>query len=512
MELKTLITDTIQRTGHQPFLFVGSGFSKRYMNTEKWDELLKVFCKEYSDNDFQYNVYANQVEEKDYYGKQPAIATLLEKDYNNTVLTSERYKEFREHYKTELKNNSSALKIAISEYLSYAKYQSENEEITLLRQLGKRSLSGVITTNYDTLLENIFSEYTVYVGQEELLFNSISGIGEIYKIHGSITKPDSIVLTSSDYTEFEENASYLIAKLLTIFLEYPIVFMGYSLSDRNIRNIFKTISKCLTQEKLDQLKDRLIFVEYSETEQISEFSMQFSNGKNVRMNKISTTDFAQIYKVIGETKSKYNPVILRHLRRDIYEMASNVKTSDRIVAVGFENLDDVSKVKQFILGVGVVKNGHIIKAEQLYEDIIFDNQYFNPDLVVEEYLPELLKNNSGGLPMYKYLRDYPKDVFERVKENVIKHGTIDSFLNKQLRMQKANYRKNTSPLSVKGIIENETLEGAYRKLIFLEKPEIEIDDLKEYLQSYIRSHTPDCLKNNPELKRLIRIYDLVKYK
>lgn len=512
MELKTLIAEAMQKTGHQPFLFVGSGFSKRYMNTEKWDELLKGFCKEYSGNDFQYNVYANQVEEKDYYGRQPVIATLLEKDYNMAVLTLERYREFRENHKVELKNNSSALKIAISEHLSDAKYDPANEEIMLLRQLGKRSLSGVITTNYDTLLECIFPEYDVYVGQEELLFNNISGIGEIYKIHGSITKPDSIVLTSSDYTEFEESASYLIAKLLTIFLEYPVVFMGYSLSDRNIRNIFKTISKCLTQEKLNQLKDRLIFVEYSEMEQISEFSMQFSDGKSVRMNKISTTDFLKIYEVIGETKSKYNPVILSHLRRGIYEMANNIQTSDNIVAVGFENLDNVSKMKQFVLGVGVVKNGHIIKAEQLYEDIVFDNQYFNPDLVVEEYLPELLKNNSGGLPMYKYLRDYSKEIFERVKENVVKHETVDSFLNKQLRIQKANYRKNAKDLSVKGIIETETMESAYKRLIFLEKAEIEIGELQGYLQNYMKNHTPDCLKNNPELKRLIRIYDLVKYK
>lgn len=73
------------------------------MGTEKWDELLNIFCKECSGNDFQYNVYANQVEEKDYYGKQPAIATFLEKDYNNTVLTSDRYKEFRENHKVELK-------------------------------------------------------------------------------------------------------------------------------------------------------------------------------------------------------------------------------------------------------------------------------------------------------------------------------------------------------------------------------------------------------------------------
>lgn len=512
MNLKSLVTETIQTTGHQPFLFVGSGFSKRYLNTEKWDELLNFFCKEYSGNDFQYNVYSNQVEEKDYYGKQPAIASLLEKDYNDTVLTSDKYREFREMHKAELKNNASALKIAVSEHLSHAQYEAANEEIVLLRQLGKRSLSGIITTNYDILLESIYPEYTVYVGQEELLFNNISGIGEIYKIHGSITKPESLVLTSLDYAEFEENASYLIAKLLTIFLEYPIIFMGYSLSDRNIRNIFNTIAKCLSQEKLDQLKDRLIFIEYSETEQISEFSMQFSNGNYVRMNKISTADFSKIYKVIGEMKSKYNPVVLRHLRRDIYEMANSIQTSDKIVAVGFENLDNVNKVKQFILGVGVAKNGHIIKAEQLYEDIIFDNQYFDADLVIEEYLPELLKNNSGGLPMYKYLNDYSKDVFERVKENVLKHGTIDSFLNKQLRIQKENYRRNAGNLSVKGIIQNETREAAYKKLIFLEESEIDIDELKEYLQKYVMDHTTNCLKNNPELKRLIRIYDLVKYK
>ncbi len=512
MELNDLITETIQKTGHQPFLFVGSGFSKRYMNTEKWDELLKVFCEEYSGNDFQYNVYSSQVEERDYYGKQPAIATLLEKDYNNTVLTADRYKDFREKHNLELKNNDSALKIAVSEHLSYAQFEPKNEEIALLRQLGKRSISGVITTNYDTLLEKIYPEYAVYVGQEELLFNNISGIGEIYKIHGSITKPDSLILTSLDYAGFEQNASYLIAKLLTIFLEYPVIFMGYSLSDRNIRNIFKTISNCLTQEKLDQLKDRFIFVEYSNSEQISEFSMQFNNGNNIRMNKISTTDFAKIYKAVMETKSKYNPVILRHLRRDIYEMANSVQTSDKIVAVGFENLDNVSKIKQFILGVGVAKNGHIIKAEQLYEDIIFDNQYFNSDLVVEEYLPELLKNNSGGLPMYKYLRDYSKDIFERVKENVLKHGTVDSFLNKQLRIQKENYRRNVSDLSVKGVIANETNGAAYKKLIFLEDSEIDINELKEYLQKYIMEHTPNCLKNNSKLKRLIRIYDLVKYK
>lgn len=265
------------------------------------------------------------------------------------------------------------------------------------------------------MLEQLFQKFTTYIGQDELLFSSISGIGEIYKIHGSVTKPDSLILTSRDYLEFEEKGSYLIAKLLTIFLEYPVIFIGYSLNDRNIRNIFETISNCLAQDKLNQLKERLIFIEYSQEEDISEFSMQFNNGNNIRMNKISTMDFLEIYKEIKVTKSKYNPVILRQLRKDIYDLANSSQVSDRIVATGFENLDDISKIKQFILGIGVAKNGHLIKAEQLYEDIVLDNQYFNPELVVEEYLP-------------------------------------------------------------------------------------------------VKSHTPNCLKNNPELKRLIRIYDLLKYK
>lgn len=105
MELRELITKTIQLTGHQPFLFAGSGFSKRYMRTEKWDELLKIFCEEFSGNSFQYNLYADMVKEKDYYGRQPAIASLLEKDYNHAVFTLEKYKKFREVHEKELKNN-----------------------------------------------------------------------------------------------------------------------------------------------------------------------------------------------------------------------------------------------------------------------------------------------------------------------------------------------------------------------------------------------------------------------
>lgn len=51
MGICELIKNAIQLTGHQPFLFVGSGLSKRYLGSEKWDELLRLFCTEYSGNE-----------------------------------------------------------------------------------------------------------------------------------------------------------------------------------------------------------------------------------------------------------------------------------------------------------------------------------------------------------------------------------------------------------------------------------------------------------------------------
>lgn len=511
LNVSDIIKNAISITGHHPFLFVGSGLSKRYLGSEKWDELLRHFCTEFSGNEFQYDIYANRVTEDTYYGKQPAIASLLEKDYNNAVLTLDKYRDFRTKYKTEIQNRVSALKIAISNHLASYAIPKDNEELEILRKMAKRSVSGIITTNYDNLFDYLFPQFDKYIGQEELIFANISGIGEIYKIHGSIQNPDSLILTSKDYGDFEAKSSYLIAKLLTIFLEYPVIFLGYSLSDRNIENILSTITDCLSQEKLNSLRNRLIFVDYSQDDVVSEYSKSFKNGNSIRMNYVSTSNFLEIYKAILNEKSKYNPSILRQLRKDIYSLASSTIVSDKIVATGFENLDDITKINQFVLGVGIPNHGHIIKAVQLYEDIVFDNKYFNPVLVVEEYLPALLKNNAGGLPMHKYLKDYEKDLFGDVKENFLRLNSIDSFLNKGLLKSKKAYRESNRNLNIQRIIAIEGEEKAYEKIIFLNENEIDLNELLSYLQKILKQNS-EVLSNNPNLRRLIRIYDFIKYK
>lgn len=99
--------------------------------------------------------------------------------------------------------------------------------IYLLTNVEDRSITGIITTNYDGLIEErIFSKYKYqkFIGQEELIFSSITGIGEIYKIHGCYSNPNSIIINEEDYKSFDEKYDYLAAKLLTIFMEHPIFF------------------------------------------------------------------------------------------------------------------------------------------------------------------------------------------------------------------------------------------------------------------------------------------------
>lgn len=130
--------------------------------------------------------------------------------------------------------------------------------------LKKAIIDGIITTNWDTLTEMIFPDYTTFTGQDELIFSELYSIGEIYKIHGSVSNPESVILTSEDYDNFNDRYSYLAAKLLTVFVEHPIIFIGYSIEDKNIQDILRSVLKCLTPEKVDLIKDRLIFCSWEQ--------------------------------------------------------------------------------------------------------------------------------------------------------------------------------------------------------------------------------------------------------
>ncbi|MBA4056282.1 MAG: hypothetical protein C0490_16325, partial [Marivirga sp.] len=211
MAIKDQLVEIFRSRNSGPFLFVGSGFSRRYLGLEDWRGLLEKFC--ISGKPFEYYLASAN-------GDYPTVATLLAKDFNEIWWGADEFTKSVERHKSKIKDETSALRIEICNYLatldqSKALLSEYKHEVELLSGL---NVDGIITTNWDMFLEQLFPEHRVYIGQDELLFSNPQEIGEIYKIHGCTTRPSSLVLTKSDYIEFQERNAYLAAKLITLFV------------------------------------------------------------------------------------------------------------------------------------------------------------------------------------------------------------------------------------------------------------------------------------------------------
>lgn len=103
----------------------------------------------------------------------------------------------------------------------------------------------VYTTNYDNWIENAYDYFRVpynkIVKVSDISKNS-PGKREIIKFHGDFSDDDSIVLSETSYYERLEFETPLDIKLRADVLGRSVLFIGYSLSDINIRHLFYKLS------------------------------------------------------------------------------------------------------------------------------------------------------------------------------------------------------------------------------------------------------------------------------
>ena len=299
------LEDIVNNFNTTPFLFVGSGLSKRYLDLPNWNGLLRHFAEKIRNDEFIYEYYLNKCRTSANYADKllPHVASAIQQDFDDFWFIKPSFRSTSVEVLKQVHNGVSPFKAEVAEYIRTSGKLQEKyaEEITLLSKISTENISGVITTNYDTFLEDHLDGYKKYVGQNELLFSAIQGSAEIYKIHGSIESPESLVINANDYSIFEQRSKYLTAKLMTIFIEYPIIFMGYSLSDTNIQNIIQNIAECLTNEQLNILKDRFIFIEYKENMDgytISDTIFPLQNKAFLQMKRIQLSDYSLLYNAL----------------------------------------------------------------------------------------------------------------------------------------------------------------------------------------------------------------------
>jgi SIR2-like domain len=107
--------------------------------------------------------------------------------------------------------------------------------------------SIIYTTNYDRWLERAFDHYDkkkyVRISDASDLKLIQNGLTQIVKFHGDFDDDNSIVLTESSYFDRLNFESPLDIKLRADMLNRSVLFIGYSLTDINMRYLFYRFEK-----------------------------------------------------------------------------------------------------------------------------------------------------------------------------------------------------------------------------------------------------------------------------
>ena len=102
-------------------------------------------------------------------------------------------------------------------------------------------IDKIITTNYDRLFENVYGDALATIVGDQFRLPSKDKV-TLFKIHGDTSDKSSVIITSKDYASFYKKLDTLVwDKVRVMLAENSILFIGYSLEDKNIEDIFDHI-------------------------------------------------------------------------------------------------------------------------------------------------------------------------------------------------------------------------------------------------------------------------------
>lgn len=493
------IRDFIKSFTNHPILFVGTGISLRYLeNSFTWDGLLSYLSKMIKgSNEYYYDLKSKY--EKEGIFDYSKIAKDLEIEFNE-VLKQDRDGEFKEindeFYRNMEKGiNISRFKLYISKLLSDYKIRSSKDlEISELRKV-RKNIGSVITTNYDRFIEDLF-EFDSLIGNEILLSNPY---GSVYKIHGCVEDPGKIIITDDDYKVFHEKYELIRAQLLSLFIHNPIIFLGYNIGDNNIKEILKTIFTYINPNTLEaeKIRGNFLLVEFDEGSQnteVTDHDIDMSGFSTIRINKIKTDNFLEIYKYLADLSLPVSAMDVRKVQNIVKEIYAGGN-----IEVSITEDIDALKNGEKVLAIGSLKT---ISYEFQTTSEIMEN-YFK---IIDESNHQLLKL----IDKYKIQKSqhFPIFGFSKIQAELKSSGWL-----KEIQKEKIdNLIGNTTDFaeehnSINAILQDGNItQSKKNKAIALGiiNNRIELDSLQEYLRGYSDKKTTDY-------RRLLCVYDYKKY-
>lgn len=494
------VSEFISNYRNHPVLFVGAGVSLRYLNNSyTWDGLLKkISCELKGHSEYYLDIKSTcEVDGKYDFAK---IASILEREFNDKLLEDRNgaFKQVNDLFyeRMEAGENISRLKIHISNMLDDIDLrEGKAHEVAELKKT-RKNIASIITTNYDRFIEDIF-DFQPLVGNDILLSNPY---GSVYKIHGCVTDPLKIIITEGDYERFDEKYELIRAQLLSMFIHNPIIFMGYGIGDDNIKNLLKTIFTYVepNSEDAKKIRDNFLLVEYeegSDSNEISEHDIDLEGFSTIRINKIKTDDFSEIYKSISSLTLPISAMDVRKVQNIVKEIYSGGEIKVNIT----EDLDSLDN-RDKIIAIG--SNKTISYQYQTSAEMMAN--YFN---IIDESNSQLLTLiNKYTIQRQQY---FPIYGFSHICDDL---DNVDALKEQQMNKMELAIESMAAACkvdfdSIEKILKDEAITPSNKNSAIiwsLMKDNLDLDEVEAYLRTFDD-------KTDTPYRKLLCGFDLKKY-
>ncbi len=149
-----------------------------------------------------------------------------------------------EYYRIKGNNKNSLLKILNKIFLDFTPESTTcHDKIASIPHF-----KTIITTNYDKMFENSQKQKGQLITSSKQIPYLDKNKTNIFKVHGDLSEPESIIITKSDYNNFfkKESQNNVFWSVIKERLSTKsVLFLGYNLEDPNISVIFEKITEVL---------------------------------------------------------------------------------------------------------------------------------------------------------------------------------------------------------------------------------------------------------------------------
>lgn len=509
-----------------PVLFIGSGMSKRYLrNSPTWEELLKECFLIFDPTGIMYSQSIDQCrrDRLSTFDTLQYLGTKAEEFYNTYYFG--KLKEDPSKTPTWIRNIS-PFKMHIRDRFKKMILKPNGylqKEMRLLRQLNEK-IAAVITTNYDTFIEShLFNEnFEVYYKQSDMFKSERFNIAEIYKIHGSIEDAASLVITKDDYYDFKKNRRLIVAKMLTLFSDSPIIFLGYSLEDENIKSIILDFLECIDHDDIPKLKNHFIFIEYKKDEKglIETTENIVTDRGYIPITKISTDNYSRLFFELNKITPGLPSNIVKQTKRLVKRIVENSLITGSTDAIIIDE-DQIDLLEGNNLAVAFGERSSLLSKygystfdlKYLFEDILFDNKNYNPEFVIDRRLKGV--SYLTLIPIYKYyckLDETKRSSYDHMNKFLVRNSYETIYGNNITR------NLNTIPiLNNLNQIENYVLDKQLEKIDLIFKVisknlmNLTASDIRKICIDYFNVSQTECLTST-YFKRCVMYLDLIENK